>query len=167
VINFTNFCEKYFERTVYSQTCDSWYKSSPPGATKEERAKGRVTALWPGSSIHAVKTLENVRWEDFDMQPYDDNEFGWFGNGWTMAERIPTEDMEGLTWYLNNTQILKNPKKMNGLGHEIRESPPMVHNECKLNGKEIPVINRADKAEPVTVNGKEVPTSYEAMGIVV
>lgn len=167
VMNFTNFCEKYFERTVYSATCDSWYKSSPPGATKEECARGKVTALWPGSSLHAVKTLETVRWEDFETQPYDDNDFGWFGNGWTVAERNPTEDMEPLTWYLNNTKILTQPKKMNGLCHEIRESPPVVENGYKFDEKEIPVINGIDKAEPVTINGKEVPTSYDDLGIVV
>lgn len=107
VENFTKYCEAFFKRTVFSAECGSWYKSSPPGATPEERKKGRITALWPGSSIHAVRTLEKVRFEDYDMTTYDDNEFGWFGNGWAVAER--TGDAEGLSWYLNNTTFTHDP----------------------------------------------------------
>ena len=104
VENFTNYCDAYFKRTVFSAECGSWYKSSPPGASPEERKKGRVTALWPGSSIHAVKTLEKVRWEDYVLKEADGNPFGWFGDGWTVAER--TDDLEGLSWYLNGTKFL-------------------------------------------------------------
>ncbi|KAL3436128.1 hypothetical protein BDV09DRAFT_203574 [Aspergillus tetrazonus] len=87
VERFTNYRDTYFDRTVYSADCASWYKSSPLGASLEERKKGRVTTLWPGSSLHCLKALEKVTWEDYELQPYDGNEFGWFGNGWTVAER--------------------------------------------------------------------------------
>jgi hypothetical protein len=50
-----------------------------------------------------VKALEKVRFEDFEMEYVEENEFAWFGDGWTVAER--TGDMEGLTWYLNNTKF--------------------------------------------------------------
>lgn len=104
VENFTNYCDAYFKRTVFSAECGSWYKSSPPNATAEERKRGRVTALWPGSSIHAVKSLETPRWEDFEMDYVDGNEFGWFGDGWAVAEKV--SDPEGLSWYLNGTRFL-------------------------------------------------------------
>jgi cation diffusion facilitator CzcD-associated flavoprotein CzcO len=104
VKNFTDYCDAYFKRTVFSAECGSWYKSSPPGASPEERKKGRVTALWPGSSIHAVRALEKVRWEDYVIKEVDGNPFGWFGDGWTVAER--TGDVEGLSWYLNGTKFL-------------------------------------------------------------
>ncbi|KAM0555771.1 hypothetical protein ACHAPJ_006166 [Fusarium lateritium] len=105
---FTNHCEGYFKRTVYSEECDSWYKSSPPGATREERRRGRVTAIWPGSSLHAVNALKTVRWEDFVTKPYDGNTFGWSGNGWTVAEKDPKkEEIDSFSWYLNQTNILK------------------------------------------------------------
>ena len=61
VKNFSDFCEAYFKRTVFSAECASWYKSCPLGATLEERRNDRVTALWPGSSISAVKALERPR----------------------------------------------------------------------------------------------------------
>jgi hypothetical protein len=105
VENFTNYCDVYFKRTVFSAECGSWYKSSPPGTSPEERKKGRVTAIWPGSSVHAVKALERVRFEDFEMTLFDQkNEFAWFGDGWTVAERV--KDVEGLSWYLNGTRFL-------------------------------------------------------------
>ena len=107
VENFTNYCDAYFKRTVFSAECGSWYKSSPPNATPEERKNGRITALWPGSSVHAIRALEKVRFEDFDMTTVDDNEFGWIGNGWVVAEKI--HDVEGLTWYLNDTKFTHIP----------------------------------------------------------
>lgn len=33
-----------------------------------------------------------------------ENEFAWFGDGWTVAERM--RDVEGLSWYLNETRFL-------------------------------------------------------------
>lgn len=107
VENFTNYCDAYFKRTVFSAECGSWYKSSPPNATPEERKRGRITALWPGSSIHAIKALETVRFDDYEMTTVDGNEFGWFGDGWAAAER--SGDVEGLSWYLNNTKFIHEP----------------------------------------------------------
>jgi hypothetical protein len=40
VRRFVEHCDKYFERTVFTQNCRSWYK----GGTED----GRVSALWPG-----------------------------------------------------------------------------------------------------------------------
>jgi hypothetical protein len=105
VQNFTNYCDAYFRRTVFSAECNSWYKSSPPGTSPEERKRGRISAIWPGSSVHAVKALERVRWEDWEMTTVDGNEFGWFGDGWAVAERVG--DQEGLSWYLNGTGFVE------------------------------------------------------------
>lgn len=110
VENFTSFAERYFERTVYSAPCNSWYKSSPPGATLEEQKRGRVTALWPGSSLHAVKALRRVRWEDFELKPYDGNDFGWFGNRWTAGEKGDDIRHENISWYLNQTDFVDEVK---------------------------------------------------------
>ena len=40
VKGFVEHCDEYFERTVFTMNCRSWYK----GGTE----KGRVSALWPG-----------------------------------------------------------------------------------------------------------------------
>jgi hypothetical protein len=83
-----------------------------------------VTALWPGSSLHALKALEKVRFEDFKMEYVEPNEFGWFGDGWTVAER--TGDVEGLTYYLNDTKFAHEDfegrgRAVNGVNGERKE----------------------------------------------
>jgi hypothetical protein len=94
---FVDHCDKYFERTVFTMNCRSWYK----GGTVD----GRVSALWPGmsfslpvsdglnsyasnlgSSLHAMATFAHPRWEDFEYVHRNANPFGWFGNGWTQNE---------------------------------------------------------------------------------
>ena len=98
VQNFTNFCDQYFKGTVFSEDCSSWYK----GGKKD----GRVSALWPGSSLHAIQVLENPRWEDFDYRYVDGNGFGWFGNGW--SRRDHGDDM-ARTYYLDGQAMLHEP----------------------------------------------------------
>lgn len=121
VQNFTDYCDAFFKRTVFSAECGSWYKSSPPGTDPSQRKNGRVTALWPGSSIHAIKVFEKVRWEDFEMETVDDNDFGWFGDGWGVAEK--THDAEGLSWYLNGTRFLHDdlpdPERIDGANVQV------------------------------------------------
>lgn len=101
VENFTDFCEQYHTKTVYTDTCTSWYKA---GATAEDKKGGRVIGVWPGSGVHLIKAFQEVRWEDFEMEAVDGNEFGWFGDGWSVADR--TQEPEGLSWYLNDTSFL-------------------------------------------------------------
>ncbi|CAH0034070.1 unnamed protein product [Clonostachys rhizophaga] len=107
VQSFTNYCDEFFKHTVFAEECSSWYKTAGPGASREGQMNGRVTALWPGSSLQCLRALASVRWEDFETESFDGNPFGWFGNGWTLAERYPTGELESLTWYLNDTSILK------------------------------------------------------------
>ena len=104
---FTNFCDEYFCGTVYTTSCVSWYKAVPPGASLDEAKRAPVTALWPGSSVHAMKALDSVRWEDYEIEPLDGNEFGWFGDGHTVGDQDANPvNPERLTWYLNNTRFL-------------------------------------------------------------
>ncbi|KAF4465021.1 FAD-dependent pyridine nucleotide-disulfide oxidoreductase [Fusarium albosuccineum] len=105
VENFTNYCDEYFQKTVYTSDCISWYKTFPT----DPNEKPRVTALWPGSSIHAIRALESVRWEDYDMEVCDGNDFGWFGNGSTCGEKDIGDNIEDLTWYLDQTEFLHHP----------------------------------------------------------
>ncbi|KAI9798294.1 MAG: hypothetical protein M1833_004866 [Piccolia ochrophora] len=93
VANFTKFCEMYFEGTVHSLECSSWYK----GGSKD----GKVSALWPGSSLHAIEALSRPRWEDFDYSYVDDEEFGWFGDGWAERDR----NGEDKSYYLDPANI--------------------------------------------------------------
>ncbi|KAF4447086.1 hypothetical protein FALBO_16988, partial [Fusarium albosuccineum] len=93
VRRFTEYSDAYFEKTVFTLPCRSWYK----GGTLD----GRVNALWPGSSLHAMKVFANPRWEDFDYQYLQDNSNGWIGNGWTQDEKDKTINVD----YLDDNQI--------------------------------------------------------------
>ncbi|KAK5054942.1 hypothetical protein LTR69_008510 [Exophiala sideris] len=79
VETFRQYCARYFERTVYTSQCKSWYKGG-----KED---GPISALWPGSSLHASKIYANPRWEDYEYEYIHDNPLGWLGDGWTQAEK--------------------------------------------------------------------------------
>ena len=92
VDEFTRFNDEFQNRTVYSEECSSWYKTD-----------GRVTALWPGSSLHAIKVLENPRWEDFTYTYVDNNPTGWLGNGSTVADNDRKSDKG---YYLTSTTLL-------------------------------------------------------------
>lgn len=114
VENFTKFCEDYFQHTVYTDDCVSWYKSTLPNATLQQRREAKVTALWPGSCLHAIQVMSSVRWEDFEIEVCgnsDENGFDWFGNGRTTAELDIKHGIDSdLTWYLNETHFVHEPK---------------------------------------------------------
>ncbi|KAJ5825359.1 hypothetical protein N7474_002497 [Penicillium riverlandense] len=93
VRRFTKYCDQYFSLTVFSSKCRSWYK----GGTEE----GRIVALWPGSSLHAMKAFANPRWEDFEYEYVDDNPTGWLGDGWTENEKYNRINVD----YLDDDQI--------------------------------------------------------------
>ncbi|EXJ96239.1 hypothetical protein A1O1_01365 [Capronia coronata CBS 617.96] len=93
VKGFVEYCDAYFQTTVFSLDCRSWYK----GGTSD----GRVSALWPGSSLHAMRVLTHPRWEDFVYEYVNDNPCGWLGNGWTLEEKEKRVRVD----YLNKDQI--------------------------------------------------------------
>ncbi|GCB21620.1 putative sterigmatocystin biosynthesis monooxygenase stcW [Aspergillus awamori] len=93
VKRFTRHCDQYFSRTVYSEKCRSWYK----GGDED----GRVIGVWPGSSLHSLKTLSHPRWEDFTYEYVDDNMNGWIGDGWTENEKNNAIEVN----YLDDDQV--------------------------------------------------------------
>ncbi|BDD61661.1 hypothetical protein MAP00_006699 [Monascus purpureus] len=93
VQRFTKHCDQYFSRTVFNMKCRSWYK----GGSED----GRVTALWPGSSLHSLKALKFPRWEDWEYEYVNNNPNGWIGDGWTENEKNKTINVD----YLDDDQV--------------------------------------------------------------
>ncbi|KAI1816668.1 flavin-binding monooxygenase [Poronia punctata] len=90
VRDWSEYCHEYFKRTVYTDECNSWYKSE--GGTGD-----RIIGLWPGSTLHALEALRAPRWEDFDFESRDGpgaNMLRWLGNGFSVTH-IKTEGNEG------------------------------------------------------------------------
>ncbi|EXJ73481.1 uncharacterized protein A1O5_03242 [Cladophialophora psammophila CBS 110553] len=108
VEGFVQYCDLYFQTTVFSLDCRSWYK----GGTSD----GRVSALWPGSSLHAMQALAHPRWEDFLYDYENENACGWIGNGWTVKEKTKQVNVD----YLNYDQIDFPPLPLVGEAGENR-----------------------------------------------
>ncbi|KAG4410689.1 hypothetical protein IFR04_016172 [Cadophora malorum] len=78
VADLTEHIDVYMPRTVWSGNCRSWYKNGT--------ADGRVTAIWPGSSLHFMDVLKDPRWEDFKWTYDGGNRFSFLGNGRSQIE---------------------------------------------------------------------------------
>lgn len=48
-----------------SVRCNRRTKSG--NVTDKDRSTGRVTAVWPGSSIHYMEMIDTPRWEDYQI----------------------------------------------------------------------------------------------------
>ena len=77
--------------TIWKSGCRSWYKS--------HTVDGRVSALWPGSSLHYLEAMQYIRADDFDVE-YAGNRFAWLGNGFSQTELDETCD---LAYYIRET----------------------------------------------------------------
>lgn len=97
VADWAAYCAAYFRDTVYTDACRSWYRS-------DGGRGGRVTGLWPGSTLHALEALRAPRWEDYEWEPRDGaNGLAWLGNGSSLANlRDPATGAFGgdPAWYL-------------------------------------------------------------------
>ncbi|KAM7196083.1 FAD/NAD(P)-binding domain containing protein [Rhypophila sp. PSN 637] len=96
VKDFTAYIGAYFEKTVYTEKCKSWYRT--------EGGKGDwIAGIWPGSTLHALEALRSPRWEDWVYESADresGNGLRWLGNGWSETQK--TGDP---SWYINPEEV--------------------------------------------------------------
>lgn len=83
VTDFIEYKNQFMRGTVWADSCRSWYKSN--------QADGPVTALWPGSTLHYIEAMDEVRLDDWKVE-YEGNRFAWLGNGYSATEVDPTAD---------------------------------------------------------------------------
>ncbi|OAQ99353.1 hypothetical protein LLEC1_01067 [Akanthomyces lecanii] len=94
--DFNEFSEAFFNTTVFTDNCSSWYNGGKPGA--------RVHGIWPGSAAHLTIVRRDPRWEDwkYEYLSGSGNRFHWYlGNGSTKREADPESD---ITSYLRNPE---------------------------------------------------------------
>ena len=82
--------DRIMKGTVWEQDCRSWYKN--------HSTSGKVTALWPGSTLHYVHTIAEPRYEDWNFT-YSGNRFAFLGNGFSQIEYDNTADW---AYYIRN-----------------------------------------------------------------
>lgn len=80
----------FMEQTVWNTNCQSWYKNPQTG---------KITALWPGSTLHYMEVLAVPRYDDYEVRYASKNRFAYLGCGLSQQEMNPNID---LTWYLRN-----------------------------------------------------------------
>ena len=81
--------DKLMKGTVWVADCRSWYKSNKAGM--------KVTALWPGSTLHYVQTLMEPRFEDW-MFSWRGNRWDYLGDGFSTWEKSKHD----LAFYIRN-----------------------------------------------------------------
>lgn len=87
--DFNSHTQQLMKTMVWSGPCNSWYKSK----------QGKVTAVWPGSSLHYREVLASCRWEDFEWR-YSGNRFACWGQGFSDVEKAGKINAEDLAYYM-------------------------------------------------------------------
>ncbi|KAK2745556.1 hypothetical protein FQN57_003681 [Myotisia sp. PD_48] len=83
--------DEYHKRTVFSEDCRSWFKDG--------KIKNRIY-LWPGSTIHFLKSIKHPRFEDYNIRYRHKNRFAFLGNG--EVKHTASRDILGLSPYIRN-----------------------------------------------------------------
>jgi len=96
------YMDAYFPTTVHVGGCRSWYKAGKEGK------EAKVVGLWPGSSLHAKKTLDHPRWEDYNWERWEGEDmFEWLGDGWTVADKTKGD----VSYYLDEVDFPEVPSQ--------------------------------------------------------
>ncbi|CAF3645406.1 unnamed protein product [Fusarium graminearum] len=95
--DFSEYIGEYFKKTVYLDSCKSWYKVGGGRGN-------RILALWPGSVMQALEVMRAPRWEDYDFEGLHENKLRWLGNGWSMCV-MEDEEQGDASWYCNKDEV--------------------------------------------------------------
>jgi len=88
-IDLREHAELFLKRTAWTGPCSSWFKNG--------KVDG-LPLLWPGSRCSFIKLIENVRWEDWEIEKCKDgNMWSFLGNGFNIIEN---EEEVDNNWYL-------------------------------------------------------------------
>ncbi|KAH7121056.1 hypothetical protein B0J11DRAFT_55998 [Dendryphion nanum] len=87
-----NHFDTFHKSTVWQEECRSWFKDG--------KIKNRIY-LWPGATIHFLKSIKDPRFEDYDYTYRYKNRFAYLGNGDVKA--TASRDVKGLSTYIRNS----------------------------------------------------------------
>jgi hypothetical protein len=74
---FRQHADLFLQRTAWTSPCSSWFKQGK---------KDGQPAIYPGSRLSFFHLLERPRYEDFEIEYWDDNRFAFLGNGFDTRE---------------------------------------------------------------------------------
>ncbi|KAF4120117.1 Flavin-binding monooxygenase-like [Geosmithia morbida] len=84
--------DTFHRTTVFQEECRSWFKDG--------KIKNRVY-LWPGPTVHFLKSIKDSRFEDYDIRWRYGNRFAYLGNGEVKASKM--NDVHGLSPYVRSS----------------------------------------------------------------
>ena len=76
-LHFRAHADLFLQRTAWTSPCRSWFKQG--------KTDGQA-AVYPGSRLHFLHLLKRPRYEDFEMEYWDENVFAFLGNGFDTRE---------------------------------------------------------------------------------
>ncbi|EXK29642.1 hypothetical protein FOXG_11810 [Fusarium oxysporum f. sp. lycopersici 4287] len=112
--DFNTHTQKVMQDMVWTGTCRSWYKQG---------TNGKVTGLWPGSSLHYIQVLAENRWEDYEWT-HESERYSYWGHGLSWIEE-PDLDPLGATKQDMIESMTTLPKKDSDLSFYLWESSPL------------------------------------------
>ena len=74
---FRQHADLFLQRTAWTSPCRSWFKQGK---------KDGQAVVYPGSRLSFFHLMEKPRYEDFDIEYWDDNRFAFLGNGFDTRE---------------------------------------------------------------------------------
>ncbi|KAF2232138.1 FAD/NAD(P)-binding domain-containing protein [Viridothelium virens] len=74
---FRQHADLFLKRTAWTSPCRSWFKQG--------KTDGQA-AIYPGSRLHFMEIMKQPRYEDFDIEYWDENQFAFMGNGFEVRE---------------------------------------------------------------------------------
>ncbi|KAG9496517.1 hypothetical protein J7337_011293 [Fusarium musae] len=120
---------------VWTGTCRSWCKLFVSGhhcrtlyqpvdhVTDKQGTNGKVTGLWPGSSLHYIQVLSEDRWEDYKWT-HELERYSYWGHGLSWIEE-PSLDPLGATKQDMIEAMTTLPKKDSDLSFYLWKSSPL------------------------------------------
>ncbi|KAH6884857.1 hypothetical protein B0T10DRAFT_531035 [Thelonectria olida] len=112
--DFDEHTQTMMKNMVWTGTCRSWFKKG---------TEGKVTALWPGSSLHYMQVLAENRWEDYEWV-YDKERYAYWGQGLSWIES-PELDPLGLEERESSMTSTTLPRKESDLTYYLWKSDPL------------------------------------------
>ncbi|KUI58951.1 Putative sterigmatocystin biosynthesis monooxygenase stcW [Cytospora mali] len=112
------------DRAVWTDNCRNSHNNHTIG--------GRTPTTWPGSTLHYLEAIREVRWEDWEVR-YVGNRFSWLGNGISQTEWDPTADLGYYIRQSEDDRVWNSRWKRTRALNKSGSMPPReLHRQSKL-----------------------------------
>ncbi|KAH6692485.1 hypothetical protein F5X68DRAFT_250704 [Plectosphaerella plurivora] len=138
--DFDTHTETLMKNMVWTGSCRSWFKQGP---------SGKVTALWPGSSLHYLQVLAEDRWEDYQWE-YERERYAYWGSGFSWVENAEGDPLgvaASESWKMSTV-----PRPGADLAFYLVESEPLPESRTAVTESPAAVVDESMSTISVKVN---------------